>query len=428
MCNHRGLAVFVAACFACGAVHAQGAKPIKASGVGTIVDWGPAKQPHDLRLQFRIRNVGTQPATITRSEVLMVSQGGWSYSQGEAISTTKTFLGDSPILEPGADRSYNWTGQEGCPPAFWLLAVQVALPGKPAYDDMVVVPYHRPGFATPPAVHSSGPLFIGLQEPVEVMELTSGEIWLPVVGQVINLTGKPLTLTKWHFHLKNSAGKSDLDRDASSLLKINHSKETLNEFYHGFVLPKEFHKGILRIEAEVELDGKRTPLVREVPAERVEGYRIASPVSGVWGTGGGPGCPDFHNHFRDIYGRYCEDMGILKVIDGQKVTFSGDPFKNESFFNWDQPIYCVEDGKVIFVEDGAPDNLGRRANLANADMRNNRIFVEHAGSQISTYYHMRQGSGQGPSLASRSKPGKSWAMSSTRAAAASRTFISAISL
>ena len=371
---------------------AQVVRPIKAAGVGTIEGWDPSKGYYDLRLQFRIRNLGNQPATITRSEVLMVSQGGWSYSQGETISGGKTFLGDSPTLAPGRDVSYDWRGNEGAPPTHWLLAVQVTLPGRPAYDDMVAVPYRRPGFAAPPPLHVSGPLFIGLQEPVEVMELTSGEMWLPVIGQISNLTGKTMTLTRWRIHLKDSAGKTALDKDASSMLKVEQSKTSLNEFYHGFDLPKDFHKGTLRIEAEVDLDGKRTPLVREVPAERIEGYTVASPVEGVWGWGGGPGCPGWHGHLYDIASRYCDDIGAFREIDGQKVTFSGDPNRNESFFGWDKPIHCVEDGKVLIVVDDAPDNFGRKPNPANVGTRNNSIWIEHAGQRLSSYYHMRQGS------------------------------------
>ncbi len=370
---------------------AQAARPIRAAGAGINEGWAPNKG-FDLRLQFRIRNLGNQPATITRSEVLMVFQGGWANSQGETIADGHTFLGDSPTLAPGEERSYDWRGAEGSPPTHWLLAVQVGVPGRPAYEDMVAVPYRRPGFAAPPPVPATGPLFIGLQEPVEVMGLTGGQVWLPVIGQVTNLTGKPLTLTKWHFHVKDSAGKTALDRDASPMLKVERSKETLNEFYHGFDLPKDFRKGTLRIEAEVEVAGKRTPLVREVPAERVEGYSVASPVEGDWGWGGGPGCPGFHGHLHDIASRYSEDIGAFKEINGEKVTFSGDPFKNESFFGWDRPIHCVEDGRVIIVLDSAPDNFGQKPNPANVGVKNNCIFVEHAGQRRSCYYHMRQGS------------------------------------
>jgi Peptidase family M23 len=206
------------------------------------------------------------------------------------------------------------------------------------------------------------------------------------------LTGKPLTLTKWRFRVNDSAGKVALDADALSRLKVEKSLQTLNEFYHSFDLPKDFIKGTLRIEAAVELGGKPTPLIHEVPVERVEGYAISAPVDGVWGCGGGPGCAGFHGHLHDIYGRYCYDLGLFKEINGERASFSGDPFKNESFFNWDKPIYCVEDGKVILVVDDAPDNFGQKANPANVGMRNNRILVEHAGGLISTYYHVRQGS------------------------------------
>jgi hypothetical protein len=392
MCDRRALVVVVAVCLAWESARAQTVRPIKAAGVGTDYGWNP-NVGFDLRLQFRIKNAGNQPATITRSEVLMVFEGGWSYSQGETIANGKTFLGDSPTLAPGEERSYDWRGREDSPATHWLLAVQVSVAGRPAYDDMVAVPYHLPGFAAPPPVPAGGPLFIGLQEPIEVMALNSGQVFLPVVGKLTNLTGKPLTLTKWHFHVKDHSGKVALDRDASDLLKVEKSKETLSEFYHGFDLPKEFRKGTLRIEAEVEVDGKKLPLVREVPAESVEGYTVASPVAGpLWGWGGGPGCPGFSNHLHDIASRYSDDIGAFKTINGEKVTFSGDPNKNESFFGWDRPIHCVEDGRVVIVVDSAPDNFGWKKNEANVGLKNNCIFVEHAGGHRSCYYHMRQGS------------------------------------
>ena len=325
MCDRRGLTLVVAAFVACGAAHAQVVPPIKAAGVGTDHGWDPNKG-FDLRLQFRIKNGGNQPATITRSEVLMVYQGGWSYSQGETIAKGNTFLGDSPTLAPGEERSYDWRGREDSPPTHWLLAVQVSVKGRPAYDDMVAVPYHVPGLSAPPPVPATGPLFIGLQEPIEVMGLTSGQVWLPVIGKLTNLTGKPLTLTRWHFHVKDPAGKTALDRDASDLLKVEKSKETLSEFYHGFDLPNDFRKGTLRIEAEVEVDGKRIPLVREVPAERIEGYTVASPVGdGVWGWGGGPGCPGFSNHLHDIASRYSDDIGVFQDDQRRQGYLLGRP-------------------------------------------------------------------------------------------------------
>ena len=44
--------------------------------------------------------------------------------------------------------------------------------------------------------------------------------------------------------------------------------------------------------------------------------------------------------------------------------------------------------------EGVPDNFGRKANPANADHRNNRILVEHAGLRFSCSYHVRQGSAE----------------------------------
>ncbi len=70
----------------------------------------------------------------------------------------------------------------------------------------------------------------------------------------------PLTLGRWHFALKDAAGKLSLDRDVAMPGPIERSTNSLHEFYHSFVLPRDFQKGSLHIEGEVDLDGRRIPL------------------------------------------------------------------------------------------------------------------------------------------------------------------------
>ena len=97
-----------------------------------------------------------------------------------------------------------------------------------------------------------------------------------------------------------------------------------------------------------------------------------------------------HLHFPEQ--RYAYDIGVFKDVRGERRTFDGDEFRNESYFCWDQPIHCVKDATVLIVSDDVPDNFGHRGNRANADTRNSCIAVEHEGQTVAAYFHVRQGS------------------------------------
>lgn len=117
---------------------------------------------------------------------------------------------------------------------------------------------------------------------------------------------------------------------------------------------------------------------------------IRSPVEGRWSWGNGPGQLEFHTHYHFPEQRYCYDLGIRG--GARRETSSGDPNRNESYFSWDKPIHCVEDGRVTVVVDDVPDNFGHRANPANNPSRNACVVVEHAGNHFSIYVHVRKGS------------------------------------
>jgi hypothetical protein len=132
-------------------------------------------------------------------------------------------------------------------------------------------------------------------------------------------------------------------------------------------------------------------LVREVAVARREPREIVSPVRGRWIWGNGPGETRLHTHFRAPEQRYAYDLLAVGPPGSGRGTSRGDRHDNRSFYAWDQPFYCVEDGKVIEVVDDVPDNLGVAKNPANPTQRNARIVVEHAGRRVSVYAHVRQG-------------------------------------
>ena len=253
-----------------------------------------------------------------------------------------------------------------------------------------------------------------------MLPLSSGELWLTVIGQLVNFTGKPLTLTRWHFQVENAAGSRLADRDLLDTLEVKNDKRSLIEFMYSFKLPAGVKSGRVLIGTEATIAGRRRSGVREAPFELAKPVLLHSPVKGVWAYSNGPGELTFHIHNHHPEQRYAYDLGMRKDWGGSHSTFEGDPEKNESFFDWRQPFHAVADGTVIEVVDNVPDNFGRRENPANRMRTNSRIVVEHPGKKYSLYYHVSRGTAA-VKVVQRSRPGNSWDAWATPAKARSRT-------
>jgi Peptidase family M23 len=374
-------------CAATSTTRAQAPSPLAVAGQGELKTVSPAAGEH-MTLAIRMVNGTTFPVRVTRAEALLACQGGWSYSLGETISQRKGLFDNSPTFGPGI-RQHEFFFDHSTPIAHYLLALQLRWQGRPPRDYLLQVPFARREFEPPQPLRVAAPVFIALQEPVEVLTLTKGEVWLPIVGQLVNTSGRPTTLKRWRMGVKDGAGKSVLDRDLTANYRIEASKESLNPFFFAFDLPSEFRKGTLQIDAEVDFGDRRVTLARPADVERVEPHAVKSPVDGRWIWKRGQGEIEFHSHYQNPEQRYCYD---LYVLGGDKhQTFSGDPNKNESHFAWDKPIRCIEDGKVTAVIDDVPDNFGQSPNPANNPRRNSSIVVEHAGGNFSLYSHVRKG-------------------------------------
>lgn len=383
------VAVALACAAACPA-RSQGPSPITAFGKGVLKSLSPV-DGEALGLEIQMRNAGGGPVRVARAETFLACQGGWAYSMGETIGKEGKFFGNEPVMTPG-EYSYEFAYRHSTPISHYILAVKLERPGRPAHDYLLQVPFVRPGFAAPRPLQASAPAFVALQEPIEVFALADGVVWLPIVGQVVNASGMPMTLKKYRLRVLDAAGKAALDRDVTSAFAFRGRKESINEFLLAFELPKEFRKGTLQIDAELDLGGRRTPIARTAEVERIEPQPIRSPVGGRWSWGNGPGELEFHTHYHYPEQRYAYDLQVLGGAGGRRGTYSGDRDRNESYFCWDKPIYCVEDGKVVTVVDDVPDNSGRKANPANEPARNACVWVEHAGNRFSSYYHLRKGS------------------------------------
>jgi len=383
----RTALVDVLMCAATATAYAQPPSPISVFGQGVLKSISPT-EGEKLALALRVANT-TGPVRVNRAETFLVCQGGWSVSLGETIANDSNLFGNGTVIDPG-EYYYEYNYTYSIPVSHYILALQLSRQGRPPHDYLLQVPFVRPGFVAPKPLHASAPVFIGLQEPIEVLTLSTGEVWLPIVGQIVNTSGRPLTLKRGRIGVKDGAGKAVLDRDLKANYSLERSKEPLNDFFVAFDLPKEFRKGTLQIDAEVDLGERRIPLARPANVERVEAHAVKSPVEGRWLWKNGQGELDFHTHYHYPEQRYCYDLFMLG--DHRRATYSGDPNKNESHFAWDKPFRCIEDGKVTAVIDDVPDNFGQKVNPANTPTRNSSIVVKHAGGSFSIYNHPRRGS------------------------------------
>jgi murein DD-endopeptidase MepM/ murein hydrolase activator NlpD len=64
---------------------------------------------------------------------------------------------------------------------------------------------------------------------------------------------------------------------------------------------------------------------------------------------------------------------------------------NESYFGWNQPIYAMQDGTVLYVLNTTPDNDGNLQNRS-FNMNANAVIMQNAAGQYDLFFHFRQGS------------------------------------
>jgi Peptidase family M23 len=343
-------------------------------------------------LQMTLGNRSPGPIELRRAELFFASRGGFATAFDDVIASNHNFFGIGPHLDAQSqyeigNLQYVWS----MPVSQVIFAFDMADAEGSVHQSVVQFPIERSGFRAPARLPAALPGFIALQEPLELVPLSSGELWLTVIGQLVNFTGKPLTLNRWHFQVENAAGSRLADRDLLDTLEVKNDKRSLIEFMYSFKLPAGVKSGRVLIGTEATIAGRRRSGVREAPFELAKPVLVHSPVKGLWAYSNGPGELKFHIHNHHPEQRYAYDLGMRKDLGGRHSTFEGDPEKNESFFDWHQPFHAVADGTVIEVVDNVPDNFGRTENPANRTRTNSRIVVEHPGKKYSLYVHVSRG-------------------------------------
>jgi hypothetical protein len=81
-------------------------------------------------------------------------------------------------------------------------------------------------------------------------------------------------------------------------------------------------------------------------------------------------------------------------LDEQGHTFHGDPFKNESFFAYGQPILSATDGFVVSAEDGFPNQIPNKFEPIKQikELYGNNVVVAIGDGKYAVYAHLKPGS------------------------------------
>jgi len=338
---------------------------------------------------FTLTNNTGSAVTLNRSLLLFGTPGGFSYSVGDWIAQTGSFFGIGPNLSAATTPYYspfNWNWSVPVTDQFYRLdATNAAGPLKTTLS----LPVLRSGFAAPPPSVFGPDTVIGLQTPIEVVKLTTGEHWLSVVGQVIETTATAFNYPDATAKILDAQGKVI----STEPLYPQGGIAPLWPIFGAEALPVGAVPATLRVDASITVGSTLKKVTRTVPIVSASPVALSAPISGRWLWNNGQGENVYHTHFQFPEQRYAYDLLIEKTVSGFVQSYSGDPTVNTSYFAFGKPVHAALAGTVVEVVDDVPDNFGNQWNFANDNpRRNSHVIVQSAGGIYTMYLHVRQGS------------------------------------
>lgn len=327
---------------------------------------------------FTLTNQTNRSVTIDKQMFFFAAPGGFAFFPDLGV------WWQDP-LPPGASASGGGIWGWSAPLAHLVMRVD----GTTSSGDHVAalhgIPLLAPGKASPGPSPYVDDVNIGVQGPIEITTLTSGERWLSVTGTVVDTTQTATEPPSLTLRARNAFGHT--------VATLTHTLEFSDApFFHGFLawapLPANASVTNVRITASQAIEGGTASQTRTLPVVNASPISIVSPVSGMWMWANGPGETFWHAHTGGPEARYAYDLGVHRFVNGQLQSYAGDPSVNSSYFCWDQPIRAALTGTVVHVQDDLPDNNG---NLGDNNHGNNEIIIQHPNNVFTRYAHMRQG-------------------------------------
>jgi hypothetical protein len=154
----------------------------------------------------------------------------------------------------------------------------------------------------------------------------------------------------------------------------------------------------------VEADGNPRSIQRisldEIAIRRSANAPVGEPLTGEnWLAVNGPSNTSSHRRaviILDGKARVPERYAIdfIKLGDDGN-SYSGDQYKNASYHAYDAPVLAIDDGKIVIVRDGLPENVPHTSKLAVAltldTIAGNHIVEDVGGGRYVGYAHFIPG-------------------------------------
>jgi len=329
---------------------------------------------------FSLTNNTTKTVTIDKQSFYFAAPGGFVWSPSTNIWWTSPIPAGATFEGAGG---WIWSA----PVAHMVMRVDGRTSTGTPVAGIGGHPILAAGFASPGPSPVVDDVNIGVQGPLEIVRLTSGERWLELDGSIVDTTQTAPSPPTFSFQARNASGTT-----VATLSQQFGPFEGLE--WHRLVtawtaLPQNATVANVRATAsQVIFNGTRSQ-TRTIPVVTVTPTSIVSPVAGVdWMWSNGPGQMDWNAHSGAPEARYAYDLGIHRMVNGSLASYQGDPNVNSSFFCWDQPIRAAVTGTVVYVQDSHPDNNGM---LHDRDEGNNAVIIQHPNNVFSSYVHVRQG-------------------------------------
>lgn len=368
----------------------SGASPdLFLGGKATLIDLD-AEGLSSFDIDLQVQNQSMGDITLTHARLFFANPGGFAFDLGDPVADEGTFYGLGPTLKPATKPKtlafdYSWT----TPISHAVYFLEGSTASGAIVHGLTSLPVLRKGFTEPAAVPFAEPLTLTLQEPLETVQLASGERWLTVVGQIANLTPRAAAITSLALTLRGADGDAIvLDHDLLPRLIETAADLPLRPFFFTTPVPGGFTAGKITLEANGETAGAPLALSRTSSVTYRPGVLLHAPVLGAWEWGNGQGEDIYHAHLKYPEQRYAYD---LLVRQGGK-TSSGPATQNESYFAFGKPVFAAADGEVLLVVDDVADNLGSKASPANKPPRNSVIVLGHPEGRFTLYAHVQKDS------------------------------------
>lgn len=329
-----------------------------------------------------VKNDSCAAIVPTRAPVLFATSGGFAFEVLDPVVMKGSLFGLSS-LEAGKAYSLPLMFVWSSPVTHAFVRLEAA--GIP--EVQASIPLLRKGYAAPADVPFSGDVALALQGPIETIPLSTGETWLGVVGQAVNVTSMSPSGAKPVAEVLDSSGVT-LSKVPIAAAPAALVTQALAPFFGGVAVPA--NAASLRVTMSLALGGGTpTSLVRTAAIVASVPEVVAVPVSGAWRWDNGPAEGTYHTHDRYPEQRYAYDL----LVEEAGATYAGDPGDNASYHCFGKPISAAHDGVVVFVDDTVLDNLGNAPNPMNdPPTKNGQVIVKHDDGRYSLYVHVKQGS------------------------------------